>query len=68
MESIDQRDAEPDHQSAHDERADDSPDKHAMLIFFRDLEVGEDEDENENIIDAERVFDDVAGEEIERCF
>ena len=34
----------------------------------RDSEVGEDQDEDENVIDAERVLDDVAGEKIERRF
>ena len=31
----------------------------------RNLEISEDENENEDVIDAERVFDEVAGEEIE---
>ena len=38
-----------------------------MLRDRRNFEVGEDEDENENVIDAERVLDEVAGEKIERA-
>ena len=37
-----------------------------MLILPPHLEVAEDEDEDEDVVDAERVLDDVAGEEIER--
>ena len=66
MESRDERDAEPDHDAAHDQRAKDSPDKDTMLRARRNAEVAEDKDEDENVIDAERVFDEVAGEEIER--
>src|SRR5947208_498537 len=36
-----------------------------MLGEGRDAKVGKDEDEDEDVIDAERVFDDVAGKEIE---
>ncbi len=37
-----------------------------MLRHRRDAEVGEDQDENENIINAQRVLDYVAGEKFER--
>ena len=37
-----------------------------MLRPRRNAEVAEDKDEDENVIDAERVFDEVAGEKIER--
>src|ERR1700720_297753 len=66
IETIDQLDAEPNHQPAHDQRADDSPHQGAMLCQRWDAEVGEDQNENENVIDAERVLDHVAGEEFER--
>src|SRR5947207_839539 len=36
-----------------------------MLRARRDAEVGKDQDENEDVIDAERVLDDVAGKKIE---
>src|SRR5438094_10619019 len=36
-----------------------------MLRNRRYLEIGEDENENKNVIDAERILDEVAGEEIQ---
>ena len=36
-----------------------------MLRDGRDFEIGEDENENKNVIDAERILDEVPGEEIE---
>ena len=39
-----------------------------MSVFFRNFEVAENENENEQIIDAERVFYDVTGKELKRCF
>src|SRR5437588_8027154 len=66
IETIDQLDAEPNHHPAHHQRANDSPDQSAMLCQRWDAEVGEDQNENENVIDAERVLDHVAGKEFER--
>ena len=62
----DQCDAQTDHNPAHDERADDAPHQHPMLRHGRDTKVPEDQDKNENVIDAQRVFDQIAGQEIER--
>ena len=50
---------------AHDERAEDAPDQNPVLVLRRHPEVGEDEHENEDVIDAERVLDQVAGKEID---
>src|SRR5207237_9402293 len=36
-----------------------------MLRDERNFEIGEDENENKNVIDAERILDEVAGEEIQ---
>ncbi len=36
-----------------------------MLVLRRHPEIGEDEDENEDVIDAERVLDQVAGKKID---
>ena len=36
-----------------------------MLVLRRHPEVGEDEDENKNVIDAERIFDEVTGKKID---
>ena len=51
---------------AHDQCAHDSPHEHAVLVLPGHLEVGEDQDENEDVVDAERVLDQVTSEEIER--
>src|SRR5437763_5835811 len=68
IEALHQRNTEPDHDAAHDQRADDAPDESPMLRHRRHLEVLEDEHEDENVIDAERIFDDVAGEKLEPFF
>src|SRR6266480_1747218 len=66
IETIDQLDTEPNHLAAHDQPTENPPHQSAMLSHRRDAEVGEDQNENENIINAERVLDDVAGQEFER--
>ena len=67
MKTRDQGDAEPNHDPAHYQRAKDAPDEDAMLRDGRNAEVGEDQNKNENVIDAERVFDEITGKKIERC-
>src|SRR2546429_6431501 len=61
MKMLDQRDTEPDHHSAHDQRANNSPNENAMLRDRRHAKVGKDQNEDEDVIDAERVLDQVAG-------
>ena len=65
MEPFHEGNAEPDHQAAHYQRAENSPNQDAMLRSPRHPEIGEDQDENKNVIDAKGVLDDVAGEKIE---
>src|SRR5436190_13135669 len=65
IEALHERDTETDHDSAHDEGADDSPNQDAVLRDGGHAKVLIDEDENKNVIDAERVLDDVAGQELE---
>ena len=67
MKTRDQGDAEPNHDPAHDQRAKNAPHEHAMLRDGRDAEVSEDQNKNENVVDAERVFDEITGQKIERC-
>ena len=66
METCDQRHAQPDHDRAHDQRAENSPDQDPMFVARRHPEVGEDQDEDEDVIDAERVLDQVTGKKIDR--
>ena len=65
MKGGDQRHAEPNHDSAHDQGADDAPYQNAMLRNRWNLEVGEDKNENKDVIDAEGVLDQITGEKIQ---
>ena len=66
IESLHQRDTQDNHHPAHHQRTDDSPDQSAMLGQRGNAEVGEDQNENENVINAERILDHVAGQKLER--
>src|SRR5205807_3253599 len=59
MKTRHQRDAEHDHYSSHDERAENSPDQRAMLCNGGHAKVSENQNKNENVVHAERVLDDV---------
>ena len=54
-----------DERRAEDEGADDAVEQHPVLVERRDAEVGEHQDEHEDVVDGERLLDDVAGEELE---
>ena len=66
MKLRDELDAQPDHGCAHQERAHDPPDQDPVLVARRHPEVGEDETEDEDVVDTERVLDEVAGKKINR--
>ena len=38
-----------------------------MVRDRRDFEIGEDENENKNVVDAQRIFDQIAGKKVERA-
>src|SRR6266487_4856547 len=65
MKALHQRDAAQDHRATHDQCPDYSPDQHAMLCQWRNAKVRENEHENKNVIHAQRILDEVAGEKIE---
>ena len=48
---------------AHHERAEDAPEQHPVLVLARDREGAEDQREDEDVVDAQRLLDEVAGEE-----
>ena len=52
--------------AAEDEGAEDAEEEHPVLVGRRHPEVAEHHDEHEDVVDRERVLDDVAGEELER--
>src|SRR5207244_8709864 len=66
MKALHQRDTAQDHRAPHDQCPDYSPDQNTMLCARRNLKVGKNEHEHKNIIHAQRIFDEVAGEKIQR--
>jgi hypothetical protein len=50
-----------DRQAAQHERGDDAPEEHARSILHRDAEVGEQQDEDEQVVERERALDQVHG-------
>src|SRR4051812_4257825 len=57
--AMDQLRAEPDHHAAHEQRAENSPEEHPMLIDRRHCEEPEDHRDDKNVVDRERFLDDV---------
>jgi len=62
-----QNDTAQDHDSAHGKGAENSPHQRTMLRYRRHAKVGENQYENEDVIDAQRIFDKVGSEKIEAC-
>ena len=62
VEARDQESAGGDHEAASNEGAEYAPGKDAMLDAVFDLKGAENDEEDEEIVDAKRFFDDVAGE------
>jgi transcription elongation factor GreA len=65
MKPTHQDDAGQDHDSAHDQRAENSPHQRAMLSPRRHAKVSKNQYENEDVINAQRIFDEVSSEKIE---
>ena len=63
---MDQPGAGADHRPAQHQRAEDAPEENAVLIALRHREVGEDQDEDEDVVDRQRLLDEVAGEKLQR--
>ena len=61
VERLEQRRAGDDEDRAHDERAEDPPEQHAVLVGLRHREVREDHEEDEDVVDRQRLLDQVAG-------
>ena len=57
---------EADEQRAEDQRAEDTVEQHAVLVARGYAEVTEHHDEHEDVVDGQRVLDDVAGEKFQR--
>jgi len=65
MKPLYQSDTAHDHDSAHDQGADDSPHQRSMLCHRWHAKVSKNQDKNEDVIDAQRIFDEVSSEKIE---
>src|SRR3981081_4017290 len=61
-----QRNTAQDHGGSHDQRSHDAPVKYSMLIYCRDEKVRKDRRNHKDIVQTERVFDDITCEE-ENC-
>src|SRR5260370_42698045 len=66
MKPLHECDTAQDHRTAHDERADESPDQNAMLRARRNTKMRKDEHKNKNVVHAQRILDEVTGKKIER--
>ena len=55
-----------DEDGAHHQRAQDAPEQHLVLKVSRYAEVAKDQQKDEQIINAERLLDQVAGDELQR--
>src|SRR4029077_11269973 len=58
-------DTNADHHTAQDQRTQNTPEQHTVLVSSRDGEIGKDEDKNEDVIDAERIFHQVTGQKLQ---
>ena len=54
-----------DENSAHDQRAQNSPEQHAVLLLLGHGEKVEDHEEDEQVVDAQRELDNIAGDELQ---
>src|ERR1700730_6958686 len=66
VESFDEGNAGGDENRAHDEGAQDSPEQYLVLVDRRHLEETEDEKEDKQVVDAQREFDNISGDELQR--
>ena len=62
MKTLDELGTGKDHHQTHNERHKNAPKEHAVLVFFRNLEIAEDQQENKKVVDRERQLDQIAGE------
>src|SRR5690606_29940234 len=63
VEALEERRAEHDENRAHDERTQDPPEQDPVLVLTRNRECREDDDEDEDIVDRQRLLDQITREE-----
>ena len=62
---VDERNADADHQAAHEQRPQDAPEEDAVLELLGNAEIGEDEGDDEDVVHREGQLDGVASDELE---
>jgi hypothetical protein len=62
LKAFDEREPGADHQRPEDESAYDAKQKHATLILGGNVELGEDDDEDEDVVDRQRLLEKVRRE------
>ena len=63
VELVDERRADGNHRAAHHQRAENAPEQQPVLEFQRHAEPGEDERDDEDVVERKRKLDDIAGGE-----
>jgi hypothetical protein len=66
LEGMEERRSGDDEDRPEDQRPEHAPDEDAVLVGRRHLEGTEDEGENEEVVDRERLLDQIAGQELDR--
>ena len=61
-----QRRTERDKNRAKDQRTQNAVKQNAVFVFRRNAEITENENENENVINRERIFENISGQKFER--
>ncbi len=62
VEARDERGPRGDHRASHADRPDDSPEQHTVLVLLRYAQEPEDQRDHEDVVDGERLLDDVGGQ------
>src|SRR5262249_49788774 len=62
---LDHRDADKDESEAHDQRPDDPPEKDFVLVLLGHAKILEEDQEDEKVVDAHRLLENVAGNELQ---
>ena len=63
---MDQCYAQRDEQRAHDQRSDDAPEQHLVLVLTVHAEIREQQQEDEQVVDTEGFLDQVTREKLQR--
>src|SRR3989338_960393 len=68
LEAMENRHTRPDKNRTHDERTENAPEKDLVLVLGRNVKITEHDEKHEDVVDRQRVFDDVTGEKKHAVF